>query len=80
MRLTVLCFAQLREILGATVELELPEGADVATLQRTLFARYPEQPALQVARVAVNRSYVVDLSQPLAAGDEIALIPPVSGG
>ncbi|MEZ0375152.1 MAG: MoaD/ThiS family protein [Candidatus Sericytochromatia bacterium] len=80
MRVKILSFAQLREALGSVLELELPEGASVATLQQALSARFPDLPALAVARVAVNRSYVVDPAQLLAASDEIALIPPVSGG
>lgn len=80
MRLKVLTFAQLREALGAVVELELPEGASVSQLQALLSERYPDVAALAVSRLAVNRSYVADPTQVLAAGDEIALIPPVSGG
>lgn len=80
MRVKILTFAQLREALGPVLELELPDGADVAALRRSLADAYPEVAALAPARIAVNRSYVVDLAQPLAASDEIALIPPVSGG
>lgn len=80
MRIKVLSFAQLRESLGPVLELELPDGADVATLRRILSEKYPDVAALAPARIAVNCNYVVDMAQPLAASDEIALIPPVSGG
>jgi molybdopterin converting factor subunit 1 len=81
MRVQVLFFGQLKEAAGRERDtLELPEGARVADLLR----RYAEvKPALQpyydVMAVALNQEY----SQPEAAlheGDEVALIPPVSGG
>lgn len=80
MQLKILTFAQLREQLGPVLTLELPDGASVADLQQQLQARWPENEALRAARLAVNRNYVLDQSLSLAAGDEIALIPPVSGG
>ena len=81
MRLTVRLFAMLREQAGAdSVELELPDratGADALEALRTeagleLLDRLP-------VRLAVNREYA-DLEAPLAPGDELAVIPPVSGG
>jgi molybdopterin synthase catalytic subunit len=81
MRLTVRLFAMLREQAGAdSVELELSEGAtgadalDALRAQRglELLERLP-------VRLAVNREYA-DLERPLEPGDELAVIPPVSGG
>ncbi|HET7574319.1 MAG TPA: molybdenum cofactor biosynthesis protein MoaE, partial [Solirubrobacterales bacterium] len=63
-------------------EIELDEGATVADALRALGAvSGPLGEALEAMPVvmAVNRSYV-GLGAPLAAGDELALIPPVSGG
>jgi molybdopterin converting factor subunit 1 len=72
-------FAAYREAAGAR-EMEVPLNADstVADLKELLAERIP---ALRTARglVAVNQVYVgsdVDLHD----GDEVALIPPVSGG
>ncbi|PKL75455.1 MAG: MoaD/ThiS family protein [Candidatus Melainabacteria bacterium HGW-Melainabacteria-1] len=80
MRLRLMTFAQLREQLGPEIEIELPDGAKVSDLMRALEAAFPEPPALSSARLAINRRYVLDPEQILSAADEIALIPPVSGG
>ena len=69
-------FAALREQRGAReVELELAEGARVEAVWPAL--GLGDEPAGLV--YAVNRSYA-DRNAPLAEGDEVALIPPVSGG
>jgi molybdopterin converting factor subunit 1 len=75
----VLFFAYLRERCGVReVALELPEGATVGELWRRLVARFERLPA-EPPRFAVNRVYV-DKAHPLHDNDELALIPPVSGG
>ena len=69
-------FAALREQRGAReVELELADGARVDDVWRAL--DLGEEPAGLV--YAVNRSYA-ERDVTLAEGDEVALIPPVSGG
>jgi len=69
-------FAQLRERAGADeVELELPEGARV----RDALAAVHELAAGLPVVMAVNREYASEDSA-LAPGDELALVPPVSGG
>src|SRR5918996_2154016 len=76
MRVRVRLFAGLRERAGADErELELSEGARVADVWAPL-ALGDEPPGLLYA---VNKAYA-DADRPLADGDEIALIPPVSGG
>jgi molybdopterin converting factor subunit 1 len=83
MVLQVRLFAVLRERAGReAIEIELAEGATVAEALRALRAESaPLAEALEAMPVvmAVNRSYV-DEDATLAAGDELALIPPVSGG
>ncbi len=77
----VRAFAGLREALGtAGFALTLPRGTDVAGLLARLAAQYPDA-RLGGRRftVAVNRSYA-PLDRVLADGDEVGLIPPVSGG
>jgi molybdopterin synthase catalytic subunit len=77
----VRAFALLREALGAAeVEVALPAGADVAALLARLAEDYPGA-RLQERRftTAVNRSYAPPETI-LVGGDEVALIPPVSGG
>jgi MoaE-MoaD fusion protein len=69
-------FAGLRERVGtAQVELTLPPGARVGDVWARLDAG--DEPAGLV--YAVNRAYV-DRAAALSEGDEVALIPPVSGG
>jgi len=76
-------FAVLRERAGDdTVEVELPEGATVGEALRRLGEQHPDLgSALDSLTpvMAVNREYA-DAATVLAAGDELALIPPVSGG
>jgi MoaE-MoaD fusion protein len=81
MKLSVRLFAILRERAGAdSVEIDVPEGSTVADAIEAL-RRQPgltELEALPV-RLAVNQQYA-DPTEPVEAGDELAAIPPVSGG
>jgi molybdopterin synthase catalytic subunit len=75
-------FAQLREHAGADyLDAELPDGATVDDAMRELAARPPldELLARLPVRMAVNRE-VVDPDTELRDDDELALLPPVSGG
>jgi molybdopterin synthase catalytic subunit len=76
MTVRVRLFAVLRERAGTDeLELELPEGARVGDA----LARLDDLAGGLRLVTAVNREYVRP-DAPLAAGDELALIPPVSGG
>ncbi len=76
MKVTVKLFAGLRERAGWSArELELPDGARVKDVWAEL--ELGEQP--RGIHYALNRGYA-DRSAALAEGDEVALIPPVSGG
>ncbi len=69
-------FAGLRERAGSgALDVEVPDGATVADVW-PLLGLGDEPAGLLYAR---NRAYV-DRMEPLSAGDEIAVIPPVSGG
>jgi len=74
-------FASVRERLRCEAEeVEQPAGATVGGLFAELRRRHP--PLAEVAaslRFAVNQEYV-EVDQRLADGDEVAVIPPVSGG
>ena len=82
MTVTVRLFAILRERAGRdSIEVELEEGATVAEAMDELSLR-PELSELLdrlPVRMAVNRDYA-DADTPLSSGDELALVPPVSGG
>jgi molybdopterin synthase catalytic subunit len=76
MKITVRLFAMLRERAGSDrVELDLPDGARVAD---ALAAVDHLAGGLSLV-MAVNREYAAT-DQRLEPGDELALIPPVSGG
>ena len=76
MRVHIRLFAGLRERAGASeVALELPDGASVADALAQLQHVTGDVPVV----MAVNQEYA-DETMPLASGDELALIPPVSGG
>ena len=81
MRVNVLIFGLLREAGGQIpATMELPSGATVADLLAQCEARHPEPAGLWSSiAVAVNREYAA-ATQRLAEGDEVALLPPVSGG
>jgi molybdopterin synthase catalytic subunit len=75
-KVRVRLFAALREKAGSgTVDVELPEGSRVADVWPAL--DLGEEPSGLL--VAVNRAYV-ESTTTLGPGDEVALIPPVSGG
>jgi molybdenum cofactor biosynthesis protein MoaC/molybdopterin converting factor subunit 1 len=81
-KITVLLFATLRRRAGTeSVDLDLAEGATAADALAALAARDGLRDLIErlPLRVAVNREYVPE-STALAAGDEVAVIPPVSGG
>src|SRR4051794_36668052 len=76
MRITVKLFAALRERAGTSErELELGDDASIGDVWPALELG-TEPPGLAYAR---NREYA-DRAQALAEGDEVAVIPPVSGG
>lgn len=77
----VLLFAALRERAGAAVvRVGLPPQATVRDLLAALATAVPRiASALPHCRVAVAHAFV-EADHPIAPGDEIALIPPVSGG
>lgn len=70
----VKCFARYRDLLGFS-DLDLPATATLGDLLAD--ARFSSLP--KDALLAVNQAFV-DRSAPLQDGDEVALMPPVSGG
>lgn len=81
MTIHILLFAVLRDAAGAgEVTLELPQGSTARDAGAALSARFPAlEPYLSRVAFAVNRSYAPPETA-LREGDEMALIPPVSGG
>ncbi|HXR17430.1 MAG TPA: molybdenum cofactor biosynthesis protein MoaE [Terriglobales bacterium] len=81
MRVRVLFFGQLKEITGVAQEdAELSEGARVEDLFERYGRRFPKLAAFRASVAAsVNQEYA-GWRAPLASGDEVAFLPPVSGG
>ncbi|MBC6610430.1 MoaD/ThiS family protein [Hymenobacter sp. BT507] len=80
MKLTIALFGITREIVGRpTLELTTPDGHSVQNLLAELRQQYPALGKLSSLAVAVNNDYATD-DTALHERDEIALIPPVSGG
>jgi molybdopterin converting factor subunit 1 len=74
-------FASFREAAGTgSLAWDAPEGASVADVVAALRAAYPKfGPTAEKALLAVNQEYV-GTEYRMRDGDELALIPPVSGG
>ena len=81
MKVNVRLFAGLHDLLGKRdVVLELAEGATVLQLREQLAKEYPiVTPYLTTLVCAVDEEYV-PAEHRLQEGDQVALIPPVSGG
>jgi molybdopterin synthase catalytic subunit len=81
MRVRVLFFGQLKEIVGrADDAADLDEGARVEDLFARYGQRYPELARFRSSVVASVNQAFADWRSPLSAGDEVAFLPPVSGG
>ena len=81
MEITVRFFALYRERAGlSSLEMELPDGATVTSLTDAVRQRFPRlaPPEVKIV-VAVNAEYA-EPEQALKPGDDVCLIPPVSGG
>ena len=79
MQVRVLPFGALKDSLGPlAVAVELPEGATVAELMAHLARRFPAVNLRGIA-VSLNAEYATS-AQTLCEGDEVGLLPPVSGG
>lgn len=81
MQVEVLLFASLQDALGENkLTVTLPEPATVADLMASLRVQFPPlAETLDRIRVAVDHEFRVE-TDPVPAGAEVALIPPVSGG
>ena len=82
MRLRLLAFARLRELLGwSEREIDVAENARAEDVWSALVAECAGLAALRDStRVAVNGSVAARWNAELQAGDEVALLPPSSGG
>jgi molybdopterin converting factor subunit 1 len=80
-RVTVKLFARLRDIAGAPeLARDIAPGSTIASVWRALAQEFPElAPYERSISSAVNADYA-KMDQVLRDGDEVAFLPPVSGG
>ncbi len=79
MTISVLTFGIARQITGGTVVLPHTDVPNAASLLQLMKEKYPALANLRSLAVAVNGQYA-DAATSIQPGDEVALIPPVSGG
>ena len=81
MRVTILAFAKLRDLVGAPrLVRDVPAGSTVEGVWQALAAEFPAAAPYRAAlSAAVNAGYA-KFSTPVAEGDDVAFLPPVSGG
>ncbi len=80
MKITIKLFALGKELVGASeLAREYPTAVTVQTVMEDLKREHPRFAQLKSYLVAVNMEYA-DGNRELTDGDEVAIIPPVSGG
>ena len=80
MQVRTRCFATLRELSAARTDLELDEPATVASAWAEMASRYPGLGPHREFTQPARNGVAVGWDEPLADGDEVAFLPPVSGG
>lgn len=80
MEIEILNFGIAREICGSSsIRLQTPDHLDCAGLRAMLLEKYPRFGDLSSFLLAINEEFATP-EQLINAGDEVAIIPPVSGG
>ena len=81
MEIRIFFLGPARDFSGVgTATLGVSDGTTAASVRAVIAAKFPRiSAALPTMRIAVNQSFVSD-EYKLQLGDEVALIPPVSGG
>ena len=80
MKINILAFGIAKDICGdSSVSLQLTNDATVYNLKYLLEQQYPQLKRLATYMVAINNEYALD-GDTIHERDEVAIIPPVSGG
>ena len=80
MKVNILAFGIAKEILGSSsYNMELSDACAVNELRQSLEEKFPRLKQLSSFRIAVNNHFA-SLDEVITERDEIAIIPPVSGG
>jgi len=81
LRVKVIFFGRIRELVGRSEEFEeVPEGATLGDLFDRYVTKYPQLAGFRSSLVASRNQEFVAWGTRVAAGDDIAFLPPVSGG
>jgi molybdopterin converting factor subunit 1 len=81
MRTRILFFGVLKELAGISAEdADFPAGSDLRAVFDSYASRYPAVKAMAGSIVVARNQEFADLSTKLQEGDEVAFLPPVSGG
>jgi molybdopterin synthase sulfur carrier subunit len=81
MKIDILAFGVAKEIFQKElVSVELPEQSTLSDVRSWMEERYPALKKLGSYMIAVNKEYIRDDTLKVFSSDEIAIIPPVSGG
>jgi len=81
MHVRVLFFGMLKELAGSpSDEADFPPGADLRSVFERYASRYPRMREMAGSIVVARNHEFAEISTPLADGDEVAFLPPVSGG
>ncbi len=81
MRISVLAFARLREVIGASERsLDLPQNARIEDAWDALLRNYPALGEERSSTRAARNGQLVSFDETLGEGDELAFLPPVGGG
>jgi molybdopterin converting factor subunit 1 len=80
MKIRILAFGIAREIMGSrNLEVDVSEGTTVSDLRKKISDSYPPLKDLKHLHLSLNGDYT-DGKEVVSEQDEIAIIPPVSGG
>jgi len=81
MRISILVFAKLRDLVGAPrLDRDVAAGSTVEGVWQALAGEFPAAAPYRASlSAAVNAAYA-KFATPVAEGDEVAFLPPVSGG
>jgi len=80
MTIRILAFGVAKEIIsGSSAEISVKDGATISELRSSLEDKYPRLKLLSSFMLALNNEYATG-NEIVSEKDEIAIIPPVSGG
>jgi len=81
MRVTVRLFARLRDLVGAgELPLDVPAGSSVATVWQTLVRQHSTIAQYEASMSCAVNADFARMTTAVNDGDEVAFLPPVSGG